>query len=135
MFLPNVYHQPFAPTKLESMTDCAEALSADLTLFEYGAGIGNVVNPLFRVDLGFSCSCCTQKVERQGVVLETKPFGHPEWKFCFGILLDLWRCICEPRIRNIAFFRSGKPANHSSYIPFIATLQETQSLDIEREST
>lgn len=54
MFLPNVYHHPFAPTRLESITDCAEALSADLTLFEYGAGIGNVVKPLqYRFRISF----------------------------------------------------------------------------------
>ena len=45
---PNVYHHPWAPTKLLNATLVGDAFNADLTLGEYGAGMGNVVNPLHR---------------------------------------------------------------------------------------
>lgn len=47
IFRPNVYHHPFAPTSEERAMLVADALSADRTRGEYGAGMGKVVNPLW----------------------------------------------------------------------------------------
>ena len=46
ILLPHAYHQPFPPTKFDSLTLGADALRADLTLFEYAAGSGKDVNSL-----------------------------------------------------------------------------------------